>query len=181
MPGAQVPKRRVVLLVVASLLLLWLLVPKTEIVSPDWTVLITDKEGHPLQGASVTVFSQQYTVEAHDHEETRITGDDGVVSFKQRKIHSTGFMRLLGVVRNLDQGVHASFGVHTHLSASKQGYGDPTELALFGENERNSRANGSAQQTSHVVLLKCSSGYSGFGCDFPDDSAKPVLPLNAGH
>jgi hypothetical protein len=74
-----------VLLVVATLLLLWLFVPTEEIVSPEWTVLVTDMAGHPIQGASVTVFSQQYTVESHDHEETGITGDDGSSEFQTAK------------------------------------------------------------------------------------------------
>jgi hypothetical protein len=84
---------------------------------------------------------------------------------------------MFGVLRNLDQGVHASFGVHTHVHAYKKGYGDPSELKLFAQNEREETANGSKDQTSHIVLMKCQPGYGGIGCDFPDDPSQPVLPL----
>jgi hypothetical protein len=168
-------------MVAAGLLLLWLLVPTTEIVSPDWTVTVTDTAGHPIQGATVSVTSQQYTVESDATEETKVTDNNGQVSFAKREIHAIGFMRLWGVVRNLDQGVHASFGVHTWLFANKKGFGEPSRLALFRQNELNSLASGSARQTSHLVLMKCPDGYSGQGCSFPDDSTKPVLPLDTGH
>lgn len=165
--------KRIVILAGASILILWLLVPTTDIVSPDWNVLVTDPTGHPIKGASVTVFSQQYTVESQDVESTKVTGEDGRVHFDERRIHPIGLVRLFGVVRNLDQGAHASFGVHTHLAASKSGYGEPNALDLFAQNERESRANGSSRQSSHVVLVQCASGFSGFGCTFPDDPEKP--------
>src|SRR4030088_2034141 len=109
--------KRIILLAGASLLLLLLLLPTTDIVSPEWTVLVTDTAGHPVEGASVTVFSQQYTVESHDTEETKVTREDGRVHFPERKLHAIGLIRLLGAIRNLDQGAHASFGVHTYLAA----------------------------------------------------------------
>src|ERR1700722_17187038 len=155
--------------VAAALLLLWLFIPTTDIVSPDWSVRITDTEGHPIEGASVSVFSQQYILESQDTEETKTTDSNGSVHFGERKIHAVGLVRLLGAIRNLDQGVHASFGVHTWIHASKPGYGDPGNLELYSENERESRANDSAQQSSHIRLLRCPPGYSGMGCSFPDD------------
>ena len=167
--------KRIVILIGASLLILWLLIPTTDIVSPDWNVLVTDTTGRPLKGATVTVFSQQYTVESQDVESTKITGEDGRVHFDERRIHPIGLLKLFGVIRNLDQGAHASFGVHTHLAASMNGYGDPNALDLFAQNERESRANGSSRQSSHVVLVKCPPGYSGFGCTFPDVPETPAL------
>jgi hypothetical protein len=161
----------------ASLLTLWLLVPTTDVVSPRWTVYVTDAGWHPLEGAEVMVFSRQYTLETQDAETQKVTGKDGLVNFDERRIHAISLMRLFGVVRNLGQGAHASFGVHTNIHASKSGYGEPSELKLFGQNERESRANGAAQQSSHIVLLQCAPGYSGFGCSFPDDPAKPVPQL----
>jgi hypothetical protein len=123
------------------------------------------------------VYSKQYTVEPETDKKTKVTGDDGHVHFDERRIHAMGLMRLVGVIRNLDQGVHASFGRHTWLAADKKGYGNPTTLELFAQNERESRANGRAQESSHIVLLKCPPDYSGFGCDFPNDREKPVLSL----
>jgi hypothetical protein len=165
--------KRIVILAGTLILILWLLIPTTDVVSPDWNVLVTDTAGRPIKGASVTVFSQQYTVEPQDVESTKVTGEDGRVHFDARRIHPIGLFKLIGVVRNLDQGVHASFGVHTHLAASKSGYGDPNALDLFAQNERESRANGSSRKSSHVVLVQCPSGFSGFGCTLPDDPATP--------
>ena len=169
--------KRMIVAIGAFMLLLWLFVPTTDLVAPDWNVLVTDTTGHPISDASVTIFSQQYTVESHDTESTAVTGDDGNVHFHSRRVRAIGIARLLGVLRNLNQGAHASFGVHTYLHADKKGYGDPSTLEMFAQNERESTANGAPQQSSHIVLMQCSPGYSGFGCDFPDDPAKPVLPL----
>jgi hypothetical protein len=168
--------KRIIVIAGASLIFLWLFIPIPEVVSPDWAVLVTDAAGHPIPDAIVTVFSQDYTVETQDVEAAKVTGKDGLAHFDRRRIYVMGLMRLIGVIRNLDQGAHAGFGVHTHLHASKSGYGDPDALELFAQNERESRANGPAQQSSHVVLMQCQSGYSGFGCAFPDDPEKPVLP-----
>jgi len=169
--------KRLLIFAGSALLLLWLLFPATDIVSPDWDVVVTDTDGHPIAGAPVTVFSQQYTIERVDHEETQITGADGRAHFRERRIHAMNLIRFFGALRNLDQGAHASFGVQTHLNASMKGYGDPSALNLFGQNERESRANGKARQSSHIILMRCPPGYSGIGCAFPDDPDRPVLPL----
>jgi hypothetical protein len=171
------PILKYLILVLGVIALAWVFLPGTDVVAPDWTVLVTDTSGHSIAGADVTLFSQQYTTETQDTEQTAITGNDGYAYFTGRKIHANGLLRMFGVLRNLDQGVHASFGVHTYVHASKKGYGDPSELKLFAQNEREETANGSTQQTSHIVLMKCQPGYGGIGCDFPDDPSQPVLPL----
>lgn len=157
-------------------MLVWLFFPAADIVSPDWDVLVTDTEGRPIGDASVTVFSQQYSVERDGHEETKNTSADGRVHFDERRIRAVNLIRLFGALRNLNQGAHASFGVHTHLHASAKGYGDPSSHDQFGQNERESRANGKARQSSSIVLIKCPLGYSGFGCAFPDESNKLSSP-----
>jgi hypothetical protein len=167
--------KRILIIAGSALVLVWLLFPATDIVSPDWDVLVTDTEGHPIEGASVTVFSQQYSIERGGHEETKSTSANGRVHFDARRIRAMNLIRIFGAIRNLDQGAHASFGVHTNLHASAKGYGDPSSLDLFGHNERESRANGTPRQSSSIVLMKCSLGYSGFGCAFPDDANKSSL------
>jgi len=162
------------------LLVVWLFIPTTDFVTPDWTVLVTDTAGLPLEGARVTVFSEQYTLESTDREETKLSDKDGLVHFDQRRLSATSFRRGLGVIRNvLSQGAHASFGVHTNVAASKPGYGEPSKLDLFSQNERQARATGGPKQVSHLVLVKCPTGYSGFGCSFPVDPEKPILPLHS--
>jgi hypothetical protein len=169
--------KRLLIFAGSALALIWLLFPAADIVSPDWDVVVTDTEGRPIEGATVTVFSQQYTLERVDHEETNITGSDGRVHFAERRIRAMNLIRLFGVIRNLDQGAHASFGVHTNLHASAKGYGDPSSLDLFGQNERESRVNGNERQSSRIILMRCPTGYSGIGCAFPDDPNLPVRPL----
>ena len=169
-------KHAIIIISLAGLLL-WLLVPTTDIVAPHWSVVVSDTTGHPVEGARVTLFSQQCTLERVGTETEEITNRAGEVHFEGRKLRANGLVRLFGVVRNLDQGAHASFGVHTHLATFKEGYGDPSTLALFGRNERESRASGFALQSSRIILQHCSPGYSGFGCHFPVDPQKPVLPL----
>jgi hypothetical protein len=170
--------KRILIFAGPALVVLWLLFPAADIVSPDWEVVVTDTEGHPIAGATVTVSSQQYTLERVDHEEANTTGDDGQAHFRGRRIRAMNLMRIFGALRNLDQGAHASFGVHTNLHADAKGYGDPSSLELFGQNERESRADGNERQSSHIVLLLCPPGYSGIGCSFPDDPNRPVLPLH---
>lgn len=168
--------KRVMIVISVAGLLLWLLTPTTDVVAPDWSVVVIDTAGHPIEGARVTLFAQQYTLERVDTETEKITNRAGETHFEGRKLRANRLVRFVGVIRNLDQGAHASFGVHTHLAAFKEGYGDPSTLDLFARNERESRANGLAVQSSRITLVQCPSGYSGFGCDFPTDPDKPVLP-----
>lgn len=170
--------RRWLLRLAGGLFALWLLVPTKDVVCPDWDVLVTDTQGTAIAGASVDADSQQYTLEQHGTSVSRMTDKNGRVHFNGRRVRANGFMRVLGVVKGLDQGAHASFGVHTWLFASKPGFGEPAELSLFGQNEREGRANGKAYQSSHLVLQRCAEGYGGIGCSFPDDMTKPVLPLH---
>lgn len=163
--------------VFAALLLLWLVFPKRDVVSPDWDVIVTDLQNQPIAGAQVTDFSQQYTLESQDTEENATTGIDGRVHFHMRTVRATGFRRLLGGLSQLQYGPHGSYGVHTHIHASKAGYGDPMKLEDFAKNERQSTANGEEHQSSHLQLLKCPQGYGGMGCGFPDDPSKPILPF----
>ena len=170
-------KKRRLIFAVSALVLACLLFPPADLMSPDWDVLVTDPEGHPIAGASVTVFSQQYTFERQDHEETKTTSADGRAHFDERRIRAMNLVRLIGAIRNLDQGAHASFGVHTWLSVSAKGYGDPSSLDQFAQNDLESHAHGFERQSSHITLIKCQPAYSGFGCSFPDDPSQPVLPL----
>jgi hypothetical protein len=165
-------------LALALPILLLLLIPTTDYVAPHWIVTVTDTSGHPIRGASVAMMSEQYTLEKVDVEVDKVTDANGQVNFDERKIRANALRRAAGVIWNIaSQGTHASFGVHTHVVASSPGYGEPAILALFAENEQASRATGEKEKTSHFTLLKCDTGYSGFGCAFPTDPEQPVKPL----
>jgi|GEM_PF-2362873 len=170
--------KRTVVFCVGGLVFLGLLFPTRDNVTPDWDVFVSDMSGAPIPGADVMVSSQQYTLEKSDTQATKTTDENGRVHFSRRTIWAPFLFRLLGAVVNIaSQGPEASFGVHTHVHANKKGYGDPSKLSLFGQNEREETANGLATQNSHIVLMKCAVGYGGFGCDFPDDPSQPPLPL----
>jgi len=141
-------------LALAVIVVLWLVIPTKDIVSPDWDVLVTDMQDQPISGARVTDHSQQYTIEQRDIEEDATTGADGRVHFHQRTVWATGFRRLLGALGQLQYGPHGSFGVHTFVAAYKVGYADPMEVADFAQNERESRANGLAYQSSHPATAE---------------------------
>jgi hypothetical protein len=171
--------RRTFTFIAGILLLAWLLIPTRDIVCPDWTVLVTDTSSHPLAGVSVTAFAQQYTLEKNDTEQSAATDANGTVHFHSRFVWANGLRRTLGVIENVSsQGPHASFGTHTHIHANKFGFGNPSELQLFAENERAETATGTKEQVSHISLMKCPDHYSGFGCDFPDNPSLPIKPLN---
>jgi hypothetical protein len=172
--------RRRIFWILSVLCLLWLLIPTADNVAPDWTILVTDTEGHPISGASVTVFSRLYTHQSSVSVpgETQITSADGRVHFEERRIQTPGIQRLLLAIRSLTQEARPNFGTHTSVGAFKTGYGDPSELAVSAKNERESTANQSRRQESHLVLQKCKPGYGGKGCCFPDDPDKPILPSN---
>jgi hypothetical protein len=158
--------------------LLW---PTTDIVCPDWTVQVRETNGEPIEGAEVTASSQQYTLESRDVEQRKISGKDGTVHFDARRIRAIGLVRVLGAIVNIgSQGAHAGFGIHTSVYAYKRGFGDPSDLRLFTANDKNSTASGEPTQSSQLILMKCPPGYSGFGCDFPDDPSQPIKPLNLG-
>lgn len=142
--------KRIILWTGASLTLLWLLIPIPEVVSPDWTVFVTDAAGQPIPDATVTVFSQDYTVQTQGVETAKVTGKDGLVHFDKIRTYGMGLMKLFGAIRNLDQGAHASFGVHTFLHATKTGYGVPTAWPYLGKT--NMRVGQTAQSNSPPIL-----------------------------
>ncbi len=169
---------RTALKIALVLLVLWLVIPTTDIVSPDWDVFVNDMNGQPIEAASVYDNSQQYTLESTETSVSKVTDHEGHVHFDERTIRANGFTRLLGVFRNLGQGPHASFGVHTWLFADKPGYGDPAKLAIFARNEREGSPNGQHHQIAQLTLQKCPPGYSGIGCAFSEDRSQPTLPLH---
>jgi hypothetical protein len=76
-----------------------------------------DHEGHASdQSWLVRQIWQDYSLESSGHEEDLPTDLHGRVTFPARTIRAPLIWRLLGPLASIvGQGVHASFGVHTHM------------------------------------------------------------------
>jgi hypothetical protein len=167
--------KRNFVLAIASLLVVWLFVPLTEVISPEWTVLVSDTAGRPIGGASVTVYPQHHPFESRDTEETQVTGDDGRTVFPQRKLRATGLARLYKSLVGLVEEPLANLGGHTFLVVSKPGFTQPSTPVLIALNERESLAHRRTRQYSHVVLSGCPPDSHQIGCDRPTVPDKDAL------
>jgi len=79
-------------------------------------VLVVTRAGNPIQGVLVRQSWKNYSLESSGHEEDKLTGEDGRVSFPPRTLRANFLLRAIRPIANLlGQGVHASFGVHTDI------------------------------------------------------------------
>ena len=69
------------LTVVVGIVLLALLIPIPYLASPQWTIVVTDERGHPLQGLLLRLSYENYSVEDTDHEMDLYTDSAGRVIF----------------------------------------------------------------------------------------------------
>ena len=110
--------RKLVALVVVILAVL-LLYPFKKTLVPEQRVLVVTKEMHPIRNAMVRQSWQDYSLERYGHEEDRPTDENGRITFPTRTIRARLLWRVIGPLASIaGQGVHASFGVHTDMSAS---------------------------------------------------------------
>jgi len=104
------------LVIVASMVVL-MLYPFKKTLVPEQHVLVTTKDMHPIANASVRQSWQDYSLEFGGHEEDLPTDVHGRVTFPARTLRAPLIWRLLGPLTSIaGQGIHASFGVHTHMS-----------------------------------------------------------------
>ena len=106
----------------ALVLLVVLLYPFQITVVLEQHVLVVNQDMRPIKGVLIRQIWQHYSLERRGHEEDLLTDVGGRVTFAKRTIRSNLVWRVLGpVVGILTQGVHASFGVHTHMLALGEG------------------------------------------------------------
>lgn len=110
-------RKRVAIIVV--ILAVGLLFPFKKTLVPEQRVLVVTKEMRPIRNAMVRQSWQDYSLERYGHEEDRPTDENGRITFPTRTIRASLLWRVIGPLASIaGQGVHASFGVHTNMSAS---------------------------------------------------------------
>ena len=107
--------RKLVIVILVSLSILLLYPFKTTLV-PEQRVLVVTRDMNPIRNILVRQMWQHYSLEARGHEDDLPTDVNGRITFPARTIRAPLLMRILGPLASiLGQGVHASFGVHTHM------------------------------------------------------------------
>jgi len=103
-------------LIVIAVIVVLMLYPFKKTLVPAQQVLVTTKDMHPINHGLVRQIWQDYSLESSGHEEDLPTDAHGRVTFPARTIRAPLIWRLLGPLASIaGQGVHASFGVHTHM------------------------------------------------------------------
>jgi hypothetical protein len=111
-------RRKAVIAIVVLLAALFLYPFKKTLVT-EQRVLVVTNDMHPIRNAMVRQRWQDYSLERYGHEEDLFTDSNGRVTLQIRTIRAPLLWRLFGPLASIaGQGVHASFGVHTHVIAS---------------------------------------------------------------
>ena len=61
-----------------------LMLPIPYLASPEWTVLVTDEAGHPLQGMLVRLDYENYSTESNSHEVDLTTDSNERTTFSAK-------------------------------------------------------------------------------------------------
>jgi hypothetical protein len=95
--------------------------PVSYLAAPAWEVWIADESGAPVQGMTVRLSYQHYSVESSGHEQDAISDSHGHVQFPSR-ISSAPLARyIVYSISSATAGAHASFGRHAHVFAFGRG------------------------------------------------------------
>jgi hypothetical protein len=95
-------------------------------------VCIIDKTGKSVSGAVVRLSFENYSIEDTSHEEDLTTGVDGCVEFPKHSTWTIVGKRILYTARSASALVHASFGPHDFVFATRDGQqGDVVENGIL--------------------------------------------------
>jgi hypothetical protein len=106
------------LLVALTVFMAW---PTTTAQCPMWDVWVVDQSGQPLQGMTVRLTYQNYSVESGSHSEDLQTDASGHVLFRPKSLKVPRIQRAIGTMESAMGGVHASFGAHAWIWAFGNG------------------------------------------------------------
>ena len=143
--------------------------PQRQLVAPEWHIKVIDEAGKPWPGIRLTESWQQYSLERHDHEDSRTTNSEGVASFPLRTKYSGVGRRFVGcawqVVRSI---VHSTCGPWASLMIDyPPGYGQNFENMDVSETSQayiTYEGSGPQQVSKTVVIHKCRNGGTGSTC-----------------
>jgi hypothetical protein len=97
------------------------LIPVPYLACPTWDVWVIDENGQPVQGVTVRLVYQNYSVEPGSHEEDRVTNQSGYAAFPHRESSASMLRRCFYTALSATAGVHASFGRHAWVFAFGKG------------------------------------------------------------
>ena len=93
-----------------------LAMPVPHLVSPDWDVVVVDEHQNAIEGMTVRLLYQDYSLESGSHEETHTTDASGLTRFSAKRVASPIGSRILGALGLfVKTGVHASTGPYAYL------------------------------------------------------------------
>jgi hypothetical protein len=96
-------------------------IPIPYLASPEWSVTVVDTDGSPLQGMTVRLSWQNYSVENDGHEQDLTTDPQGRVNFPRHIGRASVVQRCFFTAQSAAAGVHAAFGPHVTLFAFGKG------------------------------------------------------------
>ena len=105
---------------VAAVLIL-LLIPIPYLASPQWTVIVTDEAGHPLEGMLVRLDYENYSVENTSHELEGHTDASGRTVFPPKRRIVPMISRCYFTIVSAMALAHASFGPSAYVLVFGQG------------------------------------------------------------
>ncbi|MGH9883404.1 MAG: hypothetical protein ACRD6N_18365 [Pyrinomonadaceae bacterium] len=79
---------KIALATILLLLLLVLIYPFQIVIVPEWNLRVVDNSDQAIAGINVTEHWQHYLLEPEGHDEVKISGGDGSVTFPERTIRA---------------------------------------------------------------------------------------------
>ncbi|MGA7341402.1 MAG: hypothetical protein WBE72_08775 [Terracidiphilus sp.] len=108
-------------LAAAAALLALSFIPLPYLASPEWNVTVVDETGKPLQGMTVRMTWENYSVESTGHKEDLLTNGSGQVHFYKRLSWASAIQRCFFTLQSAAALAHASFGSHRTVFAIGKG------------------------------------------------------------
>jgi len=141
-------KRRVVAAITSISVLLMLPIP--YLASPEWTVLVTDEAGHPLQGMLVRLEYENYSTESNSHEVDLTTDSNGRTTFSANMGFAPLLSRLFYTARSAAALAHASFGPTAYVLV----FGDGREGSINSDGGTVYFWNGKPKRLASTVIAR---------------------------
>jgi hypothetical protein len=117
-----------------------LLIPRRTVTLQESHIRVADSENHPLSDANVTQFWRYFGLESSDHRETRKTDSSGSVMFPERWVRLNTLSRALQLIKNLDQGVHSSWGPYVDFVVDHTGFKNESLSTVIAGSQQTFRA-----------------------------------------
>lgn len=106
---------------IVVIVLLFLCIPMPGTAAPDWSVIVVDEAGHPVEGITVRESFQNYSTEPRGHEYDQLTNSSGKAHFARIGAWNSMGRRCIGFLMALNGGAHASVGTHAFVFAFGKG------------------------------------------------------------